>query len=482
MSSNGDSASAALAKVDLEKRVEERFGVLPNFFRLTPETPEITEKLWGFATAAYLDNPLPSLFKERLFVHLSRFCAVRYCIARHVGFLTGLGCPAGDPLAPVHTVEDVVRLLRREVPRGEELELSLSVCAKCPAPLAEVPSADSQIEDAVFALATQVFLQTGDAAICLDSLLRLFGEVRFQYLLLLMAFVRAAHYWTKTHPELKFEDDIQNLLATQEVLAACILNDPEAKSDAISQLLLDELPSLRRRNAEILQQSEELRDLSRRLLEAQDQERRRIARELHDSAGQTLTVLGMKIAELSRNAQQDPSKLSKDVEDTRELIESLSREIRTASYLLHPPLLDESGLSSALHLYLQGAMERSGIEIDLQIPEGFGRLPTEMELVVFRIVQECLTNIHRHSGSNIAFIRVLRDAEKVYVEVEDRGKGIPPERLSEIQSHGEGVGVGIRGMRERVRHFGGAMDIQSKGRGTKISFVLSVPHHCALSA
>src|ERR1700685_3701307 len=115
----------------LEKRVGERFGVLPNFFRLAPETPEIAEKLWGFAQAAYLDNPLPSVFKERLFVDLSRFCALRYCIARHAGFLIGLGFAAGDKDAHGESVADVVKLLRRPIPRGTELESRLLSCAKC---------------------------------------------------------------------------------------------------------------------------------------------------------------------------------------------------------------------------------------------------------------------------------------------------------------------------------------------------------------
>src|SRR5580700_8345472 len=112
MASSDAEAAGSLAP-ELEKRVGGRFGILPNFFRLAPETPEITEKLWGFAQAAYLDNPLPSLFKERLFVYLSRFCAVRYCIARHTGFLMGLGRPAGDKLARPESVADIVKLLRR---------------------------------------------------------------------------------------------------------------------------------------------------------------------------------------------------------------------------------------------------------------------------------------------------------------------------------------------------------------------------------
>ena len=118
---------------ELEKLVEERFGVLPNFFLLAPEAPEITEKLWGgFAQAAYLDNPLPSVFKERLFIHLSRFCAVRYCIARHVGFLVGLGRPAGDPNASAQSVADVVKLLRRPFPRGTRTSVSFITVRSLP--------------------------------------------------------------------------------------------------------------------------------------------------------------------------------------------------------------------------------------------------------------------------------------------------------------------------------------------------------------
>src|SRR5678809_363019 len=143
-----DTELAGSSASELKERVAERFGVLPNFFLLTPETPGITEKLWGFAEAAYLDNPLPSLFKERLFVQLSRFCVVRYCIARHVGFLVGLGRPSGDRKVQVQRVDDVVRLLQRPLPRGRQLDLRLSLCEVCPSPLVDLPAADSQIEEA----------------------------------------------------------------------------------------------------------------------------------------------------------------------------------------------------------------------------------------------------------------------------------------------------------------------------------------------
>ena len=132
----------------LHAEVRDRFGVLPNFFRLAPDTPEITANLWGFAKFGYLDNPLPSLFKERLFVYLSRFCEVRYCIARHVGFLVGLGRPSGDRHCPPETVEQVVRLIRRPLPRGDDLEPHLALLEAGRSPLPRLPESDTPAEEA----------------------------------------------------------------------------------------------------------------------------------------------------------------------------------------------------------------------------------------------------------------------------------------------------------------------------------------------
>ena len=227
---------------------------------------------------------------------------------------------------------------------------------------------------------------------------------------------------------------------------------------------------LEQRNTEMEHQSDRLRDLSQRLMQSRDDERRRIARELHDSAGQTLTVLSMSLARIAAEAEADSPDLARETEESQNLVQQLSQEIRTMSYLLHPPLLDESGLSAALQWYTRGLVERSGLAIQLEMAEDFGRLPREMELVVFRVVQECLTNIHRHSESRSAIIRLTRDAESVFLEVEDSGKGMSPERLSEIQS--QGSGVGIRGMLERIRQFGGKMNIESGDSGTKISVTL----------
>jgi PAS domain S-box-containing protein len=229
---------------------------------------------------------------------------------------------------------------------------------------------------------------------------------------------------------------------------------------------------LERRNAEVLDQSEQLRDLSNRLLRSQDDERRRIARELHDSAGQILTALGMSLGNIGKCVKHDPQ-LAEGVEDSRELVQQLSKEIRTTSYLLHPPLLDENGLPEAIRWYVHGLKGRSDLKIELSVSEDFGRLPCEVEMALFRIVQECLTNIHRHSGSKKAKIRIARKAGTVFLEVQDEGKGIPADKLVSIQ--GQNAGVGIAGIRERAHHLRGTVNVQSSSAGTTISVTVPVP-------
>ncbi len=210
-----------------------------------------------------------------------------------------------------------------------------------------------------------------------------------------------------------------------------------------------------------------------RLMKIQDEERRKIARELHDSAGQTLTALDLSLAQLLDRAQVVAPELAKQGKEIEAIVQQLFREIRTTSYLLHPPLLDEAGLSSALNWYVQGVAERSGIQINLSVSDDVGRLPAEMELAVFRMVQECLTNIHRHAESRTASIRLARRQDGLWIEVRDEGKGISGDRLAEIQSRGSGVGIG--GIRERLRQFGGEMRIESNSSGTTVFASIPLP-------
>jgi signal transduction histidine kinase len=214
-----------------------------------------------------------------------------------------------------------------------------------------------------------------------------------------------------------------------------------------------------------------LRNLSARLLQVQDEERRRIAREMHDSVGQLVAAISMNLGAVRKQSDKLDAKGAKAVAETIVLVEEIDRQIRTISHLLHPPLLDEAGLGSALRWYVDGFSERSKISVDLSIPSDFGRLPNDMEIAIFRIVQECLTNIHRHSGSATATISIGAEDSRILVRVQDRGKGIPLERQLELNST-DRTGVGFRGMRERVRQLGGSLEIQSEGNGTVIIVTL----------
>ena len=230
---------------------------------------------------------------------------------------------------------------------------------------------------------------------------------------------------------------------------------------------------LESKNLELVRQTEVVRELSARLLQIQDEERRRIARELHDSVGQMLAAVSMNMAHVTHEARSLSPDAHKALEDNAGLLEQLSSEIRTISHLLHPPLLDEVGLQSALQWYIDGFSERSKIKVDLELPDDFGRLPRNLEITLFRVVQECLTNIHRHSGSNTAAIRVSRSQNEVRLEVRDAGKGIPVEAQTSLSS-GKLSGVGLRGMHERLRQMGGHLDVQSNGNGTLVLATLPI--------
>jgi PAS domain S-box-containing protein len=218
---------------------------------------------------------------------------------------------------------------------------------------------------------------------------------------------------------------------------------------------------------------ESLRNLSARLLQLQDDERRRIARELHDSAGQILVALDINLALIQKNAETRSPKAVNAINESLGLVKQLSKELRTISHLLHPPLLDEAGLRSAVQWYVDGFAKRSKIPVDLELSSDLGRLPRELETTIFRIVQECLTNIHRHSGSATANIRISRNSDGVSVEVRDHGKGIS-NSSSRNASTPITPGVGIQGMRERVRQLGGHLKIRSGTNGTTVSATLPV--------
>jgi PAS domain S-box-containing protein len=246
------------------------------------------------------------------------------------------------------------------------------------------------------------------------------------------------------------------------------------QSNQLLSEVRDELEKrVQERTTELETANESLRDLSARLLHLQDEERRRLARELHDSVGQILAAIGMNIAVVQSQSHKLDSFGARAVSENAQLVDQVSREIRTISHLLHPPLLEVAGLVSALRWYVDGFSERSKIKVDLEVPADFGRLPNDAELAIFRIVQECLTNVHRHSGSATAAILIRQEDGQLTVQVRDSGKGLPSKKQRELIESNRG-GVGFGGMRERLRQLGGALEIQSEGEGTVVSVTLNV--------
>ncbi len=233
---------------------------------------------------------------------------------------------------------------------------------------------------------------------------------------------------------------------------------------------------------EVERSARSLRDLSSRLMRAQDEERRRIGRELHDSVGQYLSMLKMHLESLDLSTQRSPSQLAAEIGRCVHLAEDSLKEVRTVSHLLYPPTLEEMGLKSAFPWFLEGFSRRSDIQTTLEMDADFPRLPSDSEVALFRVLQEALNNVHRHSGSTKAFIRLYMHDRHVNLEIRDFGKGIPAGLLDESSKDWMGSqGVGLRGMRERMRQLGGDLAVHSDKYGTEIHASIPLESAAAVS-
>jgi signal transduction histidine kinase len=229
------------------------------------------------------------------------------------------------------------------------------------------------------------------------------------------------------------------------------------------------------RTTKLNESNENVRELSARLLQLRDEERRRIARELHDSVGQLLAAMSMNNCKLEKQKGKLSAEAARCVEENSDLLTQALTEVRTISHLLHPPLLDEIGLESAVRWFIKGFAQRSHIDVSLTVALGLERLVPDLELAIFRILQECLTNIHRHSEGKTATIHLDQRDGCVHCEISDDGKGIPLEKRVALNSAGS-VGVGLRGMRERISQLGGVLQIHSSVNGTTVQATLPVKH------
>jgi signal transduction histidine kinase len=294
-------------------------------------------------------------------------------------------------------------------------------------------------------------------------------------------------YALNQHPRRFGADELEFLqsLATRAALAISKVRLYDKLQD-INRLLESHV---RERTTELITTNERLRqeisdrtraeralhELSSRLLQLQDQERRHIARELHDVTAQNLSAITLNLARIEKTLTSADEKTLQVINDSILLTEDCLRDIRTLSYVLHPPMLDEYGLARALEWYLEGFGKRSGIHIDLWAPPDLGRLAPDTEMALFRIVQESLTNIRRHSGSDQAAIQLRRANGTVTLEIRDTGRGIRAPAATESPGALVTLGVGITGMRERLRQLGGKLEIESDSTGTTVRAVVPMP-------
>ncbi len=244
-----------------------------------------------------------------------------------------------------------------------------------------------------------------------------------------------------------------------------------------SEILRKEINERTEAQRKLHDSEKSLRQLSLRLLQTQDEERRRIGRDLHDSVGQYLVGLKMKVDSLKSSAERGQPRDSRELAECSQLIEEAISEVRTISYLLYPPMLEELGLKSAVPWYLEGFTKRSGIKTTFDVSPDFDRVPGDLELALFRVLQESLTNVHRHSGSSTAVVRLLSKDQAVILQVIDEGKGTQSRNLEDPAQDWMGAfGVGLRGMNERLRQLGGSLELSSTREGTTVTATLPLPN------
>ncbi|MCW8109854.1 ATP-binding protein [Alteromonas ponticola] len=479
-------------KQSLLTEVESRFGVVPNFFKLASESPDITQNLWGFAKFAYLNNPFPSLFKERLFVYTSRFCEVRYCIARHIGFLAGLGHPSGDPSSNLSSIDLIISLLAEPLPRNDDLLPYLEMVKRQKLSMSRAPEQGSEDEYAIFVCVAHILLQTESTPDCLDALKLAYSPNDLEYLLVLLTFIRTAHYWTKVHPDLEIEDDLRQLFTVQEKLAEKIFNDPEAGACELSSQLQKELYALRRET----QLMEQIKTTNEALKEAntrKDDFLATLAHELRNPLAPITSGLeAMKIAIENRNLEAIES-LRSTMEKQSQQLTSLVNDLMDVSRITRNVMtlkIDEVELNDVI----SSAIESVAVKMETaQHQFVYDRNKFESIVVkgdkvrLIQIFSNLLDNATKYTPRE-GRIEVAMDVhdENVLVSIQDNGIGIPPEHHEhifelfsqsgyELESGEQGLGVGLSLVKRLIELHDGSVTVSSSypARGSK--FVVQLP-------
>lgn len=443
-------SALSIEQQSFHQEVAQRFGLVPNFFRSAKDTPELIQHLWSFAKSAYLDNPLPSLSKERLFVYLSRFCEVRYCIARHCAFLLGRGHSSGDPSVAIQSVDEVLRLLKRPPPWQANIEEISKGLDQLDASI-PWPAPESSAEWLLISASTLLFAEPGRNEPMRRSLRRVLGGQKFEYLIGLLTFIRSAHYWTLLHPEIELEDDIIEMLRGNEELHRALFSDPEAGRCEMGVGLFTELETLR-----ALHEKREL-ERANQELQRRMEERELLFKEANHRVKNSLQIVSSIIH------QQVPM-----IQDAVALATLQSTESRVmAIAAVHERLYKDDNIGTIrfdefLRSLCEEIAQAYGHANDIFVETAPITIARRQAVTLALIINELVTNAFRHAAPPCRVILRETGTKAVQVVVSDRGEG-PKNGHSD-------AGLGSRIVRALVQQIDGSIQTRADSEG----------YHCEL--
>ena len=473
-----------------EAEVAARFGILPNFFRSARTAPDLLEQLWGFAKAGYLDNPMPAVFKERLFVWLSRFCPMRYCIVRHVGFLLGggHGRAAGDADARPQTLTEVITLLRRPSPWNRDMAPIYASLEAEPDALQSWPSPGSDREDAIFACAAVMFVEPARSELARRGLVRTLGLREYELFSGCLAFIRTAHYWTMLHPEIESEEDMLELMRGHEELARLLLADPEAHRSEMSERTFQELTHLRELN-----ERQELQKAKQELEEKDRQKDQFIAVLAHELRNPLSAIRTSAYALRRLNLQDDrAAPLVERVDRQSTAIARMLEDLLDASRIAFgkvsvqlEPLELRGLLTEALDEHEQHARQ-AGLQLNARIAGGICIVNAD-RVRLRQIIDNLLSNAIKFTpaGGSVDLTLGVEDGSAM-VSLRDTGIGfesaladklfepfVQQEQGRDRSAGGLGLGLAIAALLARLQN--AALTASSAGVGQGAVFTLSMP-------
>jgi signal transduction histidine kinase len=473
-----------------EAVVADRFGILPNFFRSARAAPELLEQLWGFAKAGYLDNPMPSVFKERLFVWLSRFCPMRYCIVRHVGFLLGggHGRAAGDASAVRQGIDDVIELLRRPSPWRRDMAPVYASLEAAPGTTGRWPAPGSRLEDEIFACAAVMFVEPARSDSARRALVRTLGLREYEFFCGCLAFIRTAHYWTMLHPEIESEEDMIELMRGHEELAQLLMEDPEADRSEMSERMFAELGRLRDLN-----ERQELQR-AKQALEEKDRQKDQfiavLAHELRNPLGairtsayalRRLDLQDSRATPLVERVERQTAAIARMLED---LLDASRIAFGKVSVQLEP--FDLRGLLADALDEQESHARQSGLQLSGKITE-HPCIVNGDRVRLRQIVDNLLSNAIKFTpaGGRVEMTLTIENNSAV-VSLRDTGIGfesafaeklfepfIQHEQGRDRSAGGLGLGLAIAARLARLQ--GGSLAAESPGIGQGALFTLSMP-------